>query len=214
MAPKMNTKTCTVSDNRESELFANRIVPYETAESSVLASAPGLAAPLPADVPLPEFFAEGILSSYGFEGIYGPVINLRATFEDWATLNWFLDPNDPVTWTMLDAWQNQGGLQVGAHHKGEAHPCLAFADERGILNDGIERFRFHSGGATTARFFLQAASDCRAAVFDAAFTRGYPKADDQCVWIVTTPTVHDYVRELLTVRDESEKCLPTESLAQ
>jgi hypothetical protein len=36
------------------------------------------------------------------------------------------------------------------------------------------------------RFFVQAASDCRAAAFDAAFIRGYPKADDQCVWIVMT----------------------------
>ncbi|MGQ7935261.1 hypothetical protein [Paraburkholderia sp. D1E] len=207
----MNTKTSAVSDNQENELFANRIIPFQTAESSVLASAPGLSAPLAADVPLPEFFLEGTLSSYAFEGIYGPVINLRATFENWPTLNWFLDPNDPVTWTMLDAWQNQGGLQVGAHHTGEAHLCLAFADERGILNDDIERFRFHSGGATTAHFFLQAASDSRAAVFEAAFTRGYPKADDQCVWIVMTPTVKDYIGELLTVDDGSEKSSPTNS---
>jgi hypothetical protein len=155
-------------------------------------------------VPLPEFFVEGKLSSYVFEGTYGPVINLRATFEDWATLNWFLDPNDPVTWTMLDAWQNQGGLQVGARYNGEAYLCLAFADQRGILNDDIETFRVHSGGDTTANFFLQAASDCRAAVFEAAFTRGYPKADDQCVWIVMTPTVKSYVGELLAMRYGSE----------
>lgn len=202
--PKMNTKTSAVSDNQENELFAYRIVPYETAESSVLASTHGLSAPLPADVPVPEFLVEGSVSSYALQGAFGTVINLRATFEEWAILNWFLDPDDPVTWTLLDAWQNQGGLQVGAIRNGEAYPCLAFVDQRGILNDDIEAFRVHSGEGTTPYFFLQAASNCRAAASEAAFTRGYPRADDQCVWIVMTPTVKELVGELLTKREGGE----------
>jgi hypothetical protein len=171
----MNTQTDTVSDNQENELFAYRIVPYETAESSVLASTHGLSAPLPADVPMPEFLVEGSVRSYALQGAFGTVINLRATFEEWATLNWFLDADDPVTWTLLDAWQNQGGLQVGANRNGEAYPCLAFVDQSGILNDDIEAFRVHSGEGATPYFFLQATVNCRAAASEAAFTRGYPR---------------------------------------
>jgi len=201
---EMNTKTSAVPDNQENELFAYRIVPYETAESSVLAFTHGLSAPLPADVPVPEFLEEGSVSSYALQGAFGTVINLRATFKEWATLDWFLDPDDPVTWTLLDAWQNQGGLQVGATRNGEAYPCLAFADRHGILNDDIEAFRVHSGEGTTPYFFLQAASSCRAAASEAAFSREYPRAGRRCAWIVMTPTVKNFVAKVVEVRDGTD----------
>jgi hypothetical protein len=202
--PKVNTKTSAVSDNQENELFAYRIVPYETAESSVLASTHGLSAPLSADVPVPEFLVEGTVSSYALRGAFGTVINLRATFEEWATLNWYLDPDDPVTWTLLDAWQSQGGLQVGANRSGEAYPFFAFADQRGVLNDDIEGLRAHAGEGTTPYFFLQAATNCRAATSAATFTREYPNADVvQCAWIVMTPTVKKFVSEAITKRESA-----------
>ncbi|MFM0348979.1 hypothetical protein [Paraburkholderia sp. RL17-347-BIC-D] len=198
----MNTQTVPTSDNEQNELFAHRIVPYETAEFSLLASAPGLSAPLPAHMPMPESFVEGSASAHALRGAFGTVINLRATFEEWATFDWFLDPDDPVTWTLLEAWQGQGGLQVGADRNGQAYPFFAFADERDILNDDLEAFRAYAGEGTTPYFFLQAATNCRSAASVATFTGEHFNADAaHCAWIVITPTVKKFVDEVISKRD-------------
>lgn len=93
---------------------------------------------------------------------------------------------------------------MGAYHKGEAHLSLAFADEHDIPDEDIELFRSYSGDAATAQFFLQAASTCRGVVPEPLLTRGHSKPDDQCMWIVMTPTVKEFVGKLLTKREGGE----------